>query len=145
MPASHWNTLVKHLRSSAKASPAAELPDTVLLDRFVRGGDPAAFEVLVWRHGPLVWKVCKRIVQHEQDAEDAFQATFLVLARKAPSIVTRPAIAGWLYKVAYRVALEAGRHRSAALRGSRPLCIRSRFSRKAMAEISISGRCSTKK
>lgn len=107
------NTLLDHLRRSAKAPPAPGTSDAVLLDRFVRARDQASFEVLVWRHGPMVWKVCKRVVGHKQDAEDAFQATFVVLARKAVTIVTRPVLAGWLYKVAYRVALAA---RQAAVR-----------------------------
>src|SRR5438552_12482397 len=83
------------------------LSDQQLLERFVRAGDEAAFEVLVWRHGTLVWNVCRRLLRREHDAEDAFQATFLTLARKAPSIGRGRAVAGWLYKVAYRIALHA--------------------------------------
>src|SRR5271156_6481836 len=107
MPASHLTVLIDRLRNSVGAPQSAGLSDAALLDRYVRTDDQAAFEVLVWRHGPLVWKVCKRIVRHEQDAQDAFQATFLVLAQKAASIMRRPVLAGWLYRVAYRVALEA--------------------------------------
>jgi RNA polymerase sigma factor (sigma-70 family) len=83
------------------------LSDAQLLERFVRSRDEAAFEVLVWRHGGLVLGVCQRILRHEQDVEDAFQAAFLTLARKAGSIGKRAAVASWLYKVAYRVALAA--------------------------------------
>src|SRR5207237_3032372 len=81
--------------------------DTELVDRFAALRDEAAFEVLVWRHGPKVLAVCRRSLRQEQDAEDAFQATFLVLARKARSIGKREAVGSWLYRVAYRVALRA--------------------------------------
>ena len=83
----------------------AGLSDTELLERFVRGRDEASFEVLVWRHGPMVLAVCRRLLRREQDAEDAFQATFLALVRKAAAIGRREAVASWLYKVAYRAAL----------------------------------------
>jgi len=86
---------------------AGGLTDADLLERFVRQRDEAAFEVLVWRHGPKVLGVCRRTLGHEQDAEDAFQATFLVLARRANSISRRQAVASWLYQVAYRAALRA--------------------------------------
>jgi RNA polymerase sigma factor (sigma-70 family) len=86
---------------------AGGLSDAALLERFVAERDEAAFEVLVWRHGPKVLNLCRRLLRQEQDAEDAFQAAFLVLARKAGSIGKRQALAGWLYRVAYRVALRA--------------------------------------
>jgi RNA polymerase sigma factor (sigma-70 family) len=90
----------------------------VLLDRFIAHGDEAAFADLLARYGPLVLGACRRVLQHEQDAEDAFQATFLVLARKAGSINKRQALGNWLYGVAYRVALQvrrgAGRWRTVA-------------------------------
>jgi RNA polymerase sigma factor (sigma-70 family) len=97
--------------------PGGALTDAQLLERFVRQRDQAAFELLVWRHGPLVLGVCRRLLRHEQDIEDAFQATFLVLVRKASSIVRREAVGGWLYKVAYRVALAA--RATAAARAAR--------------------------
>jgi len=83
------------------------LTDVNLLERFVTSRDEAAFEVLVWRHGPLVLNVCRRLLYGEHDVEDAFQATFLALVRKAGSIGRREALAGWLYRVSYRIALAA--------------------------------------
>ncbi|MFO0808930.1 MAG: RNA polymerase sigma factor [Gemmataceae bacterium] len=84
--------------------------DAALLARFAAWRDEAAFELLVFRHGPMVRGVCRRLLRHEQDAEDAFQATFLALARKAGSV--RGALGGWLYRVACHAALKA-RARSA--------------------------------
>ncbi|HVS35732.1 MAG TPA: sigma-70 family RNA polymerase sigma factor, partial [Gemmataceae bacterium] len=91
----------------------AGLSDGQLLGQFVARRDDGAFQALVRRHGPMVLAVCRRILRHVQDAEDAFQATFLVLAKKAAVVADREAVAGWLHGVAYRAALGA---RSAALR-----------------------------
>src|SRR5258707_14926097 len=105
--------VIRHLRQSLAPEDAGGLSDAELLERVVSRRDPAAFEVLVWRHGALVLGPCRRLLRHEQDAEDAFQATFLVLLRKAPSIGKRQALARWLYKGAFRVALRVrGRQRS---------------------------------
>jgi RNA polymerase sigma factor (sigma-70 family) len=87
----------------------AQLSEADLWERYVRGQDEAAFETLVRRHGPMVLGVCRRILRNEQDAEDAFQATFLVLIRRAASLRSPCTIANWLYGVARRTALEARR------------------------------------
>jgi RNA polymerase sigma factor (sigma-70 family) len=108
---------LRRVHAPAGEPPQGGVSDAALLERFVRGGDEAAFELLVWRHGPMVLGACRRVLRHEQDAEDAFQATFLTLARKAGEAGRRGSLGGWLYTVAYRVALRA-RQRQAA-RGQR--------------------------
>jgi RNA polymerase sigma factor (sigma-70 family) len=90
------------------AAPAAgELTDRQLLACFAARHEGAAFAALVRRHGPMVHGVCRRLLRQEQDAEDAFQATFLVLARKASGLGWHESVAGWLYQVASRISLKA--------------------------------------
>ena len=87
------------------------LSDAELLERFLSGLNnvsEAAFESLLLRHGPMVFAVCKRIVGDSQDAEDAFQATFLILANRARSILEQRSVASWLHGVALRVAAGSG-------------------------------------
>ena len=83
------------------------LPDSELLERFIVRRDEAAFETLVHRHGPLVWRICSLILRHHHNAEDAFQATFLILARKAQTITPREMLLNWLYGVARQTAPKA--------------------------------------
>ena len=85
----------------------AGLSDAQLLERFLTQGDAGAFEALVGRHGPMVLSVCRGILRDPHDAEDAFQATFLVLVKKGGTIRGRDALAGWLHRVAHRVAIQA--------------------------------------
>lgn len=101
------NSFLHHLRRIVSREAAGGLSDSQLVERFARDRDEAAFEVLVWRHGPMVQSLCRRLLRNLHDAEDASQATFLILARKASSIGKRAAVSSWLYKVAYRVALRA--------------------------------------
>src|SRR5437660_285773 len=85
-------------------SGAAEVvSDAELLKRFALRHDESAFAALVTRHGPMVFRVCRRVLQEDHGAEDAFQAAFLVLARKAQDIRSADRLAAWLYGVAYRV------------------------------------------
>jgi RNA polymerase sigma-70 factor (ECF subfamily) len=104
---------------------AGDATDSHLLDRFAHEHDPTAFDLLAQRHGPMVLAVCRRVLRNGHDAEDAFQATLLVLACKAGSIGKREALASWLYGVAYRTALKARagslRRREHELQASRPL------------------------
>src|SRR5262249_1180080 len=93
-------------RTLLKLGRPGALTDGQLLVRYVASQDQAAFEELVRRHGPMVLRVCQRILHHQQNAEDAFQATFIVLMRKART-VKQESVASWLYGVAYRVALKA--------------------------------------
>jgi cobalt-zinc-cadmium efflux system membrane fusion protein len=115
--ATSLSTFLGRLRLTHQAKEASSLSDAVLLERFVHDRDEIAFEVLVWRHAPLVLGVCRRLLRDEQEMEDVFQATFLVLVRKAGAIGRREVVGSWLYKVAYRVAL---RCRDRAL--TRPRC-----------------------
>jgi RNA polymerase sigma factor (sigma-70 family) len=104
---------VRQLISRTCEEPVA---DAVLLARFRTVGDPEAFAALVRRHGPMVLRVCRRLLGSVHDAEDAFQATFLVLVRRAAVVQPGRPLAAWLYGVAHRVGLEA---RSADLRRRR--------------------------
>jgi RNA polymerase sigma factor (sigma-70 family) len=106
MTSDQASLLLQHIRRLAGARGAAQPPDAQLLERFAAQRDEAAFTALVRRHGPMVLNVCRSVLRHEQDAEDAFQATFWVLARKAASIRRPEAVAGWLYEVAYHVAVQ---------------------------------------
>jgi RNA polymerase sigma factor (sigma-70 family) len=99
--------VIQHLRSGCLLPEGADLTDGQLLERFVSRRETAALEVLVRRHGPMVWGVCRRILSNHHDAEDALQATFLVLARKAASVRPSSMVGNWLYGVARQTALKA--------------------------------------
>lgn len=103
--ATNVSKVLRHLHHLL-APPGGELTDGELLARFVATRDEASFAALVRRHGPMVLSVCRRMLHHAQDAEDCFQVTFLVLARKAAT-VKRESVGSWLYAVAYRTSLEA--------------------------------------
>src|SRR5262245_51558613 len=96
-----------------------DVPDGELLDRFLRRQDEAAFAALVHRHGAMVLSVCRRVLRNPHDAEDACQATFLILARKAAAIRKRDAVGSWLHGVAVRVARDL--RAKLARRAARPL------------------------
>ncbi len=98
-------TLIQHLRRSVCPRGEDTLSDAQLLERWAQQRDEAAFEVLLWRHGPMVLSVCRRLLRHSHDIEDAFQAAFLTLVGKGKSIRRPEALAGWLHRVAYRIAL----------------------------------------
>jgi WD40 repeat protein len=99
------------LRRLHRAVPAPDDPrdDRQLLDAFAVGHDDAAFAVLVRQHGSMVLNVCSRVLHHEHDAEDAFQAAFLVLAARAPSLRLKTTLAGFQHGIAYHLALKARR------------------------------------
>jgi RNA polymerase sigma factor (sigma-70 family) len=118
--------VVRHIRRLAVPLDTQDVSDVQLLDRFTRQREESAFAALMRRHGGLVWGVCRHVLRQEQDAEDAFQATFLVLAGKAGAIRKREALACWLHGTAYRIAMTARREamrrkaREAKAAGERP-------------------------
>jgi RNA polymerase sigma factor (sigma-70 family) len=107
MANSQMSGVLQHLRRAVLLRDGAGLTDGQLLEDYIRRRDEAALAALVRRHGPMVWGVCRRLLRNHHDAEDAFQATFLVLVRKAASVVPREMIANWLYGVAHQTALKA--------------------------------------
>ena len=115
MPPSPLLALLDYLGKTCAATELEPLTDAALLERFRRAREEAAFAVLVHRHGPMVFGVCRRVLGDGPDAEDAFQATFLVLVRQAASVAPGRPLASWLYGVAQRVAVKA-RAKAAARR-----------------------------
>jgi RNA polymerase sigma factor (sigma-70 family) len=107
MTSDHLTDALHHVLALTGAPPAGDLTDGELLERFCRAGEETAFALLVQRHGPLVLSICRRVSRDAHDAEDAFQATFLVLARKAQAVRKQSSLASFLYGVARRVALQA--------------------------------------
>jgi RNA polymerase sigma factor (sigma-70 family) len=107
MPLASASPVLQYIRDRVRPNSLADLPDSQLLDRFISSRDEQAFALIVNRHGPMVFAVCRRKLGRVHDAEDAFQATFLVLARKAASIRHREMLSSWLYGVACRTATKA--------------------------------------
>ena len=99
--------LLRYIRTLTPDRGAGVPVDGELLERFTTGRDEEAFTSLVQRHGSMVWSVCRHVLHNWHDAEDVFQATFLVLARKAAGIYRPESLAGWLYGVAYHLAVKA--------------------------------------
>src|SRR5213083_554203 len=99
--------LLNRLRNILVPHAGAAATDAWLLARFRADREEGAFEALVRRHGPMVLGVCRRVLGNEADAEDAFQATFLILVRKAGSVVPRALVGNWLYGVAHNTARKA--------------------------------------
>ncbi len=116
MPKAPFADLLSYLRTVAAVQHCRDLTDTALLARFVADRQDAAFSVLVQRHGPMVMAVCRRVCGDAHLAEDAFQATFMVLAQRARAIRKKGFLAGWLHAVAHRVAGKATmRHKTASM------------------------------
>jgi RNA polymerase sigma factor (sigma-70 family) len=107
MLSSQANLVLRLIRKVVATETTQKLPDWELVQRFAARADETAFAVLVRRHGPMVLHLCRRILGNEEDAEDAFQATFLVLCRKAASLRPQESLGGWLHSVAYRMAQKA--------------------------------------
>jgi RNA polymerase sigma factor (sigma-70 family) len=107
MATGQLSAVLQHLQRMAGVRGARELSDAELLERFIARHEEAAFAALVQRFGPMVLGVCRRVLQNTHDAEDAFQATFLILVRKATSIGKREALGCWLHGVALRTAVRA--------------------------------------
>src|SRR5262245_31863816 len=107
MATNRINPLLQHLRNLTASNRAREASDRELVEWFSAERDSAAFAALVRRHGPMVLGVCRRVLRNDADADDAFQATFLVLVRKATSVVPRAMVANWLHGVAQMTARKA--------------------------------------
>jgi RNA polymerase sigma factor (sigma-70 family) len=103
------NLVLRYVRRIAGTTGGGDVADADLLNRFLTQHDEAAFELLLWRHGTMVWHVCRDVTRDVQASEDAFQATFLALVRKAAAIRSRESLGAWLYQVAHRAALKAQR------------------------------------
>ena len=107
MAAANLSAFLRQLTQAMAAETLGEQSDRQLVEQCLAGCGAAGFEALVRRHGPMVYRVCWRVLRQEQDAEDAFQATFLVLAQKLRTIRKHASLASWLHGVAHRVALKA--------------------------------------
>jgi RNA polymerase sigma factor (sigma-70 family) len=101
------NGLIQHFRRAALLQGAAGMSDGQLLRSHLRRGETAALEAIVQRHASMVWGICRRALHNHHDAEDAFQATFIVLVRKAATVRPREMVGNWLYGVAHQTAIKA--------------------------------------
>ena len=99
--------VLNHVRELVAAHQTGTASDRDLLERFRNHREEAAFTLLAQRHGPMVLNTCRRILGDVQEAEDAFQATFLILARRAGSVRWQASVGGWLHTVAQRLAVRA--------------------------------------
>ena len=104
--------ILQHIHRLVAIETASQASDAALLERFVAQRDESAFALLLKRHGPMVLRLARRLLGQEQDAEDIFQATFLLFARKAGLIRKRQSVSSWLYGVAYRLAGRAREQRA---------------------------------
>jgi RNA polymerase sigma factor (sigma-70 family) len=120
------NQVVQHFRRLALVRDGAKQTDGQLLGYFVEQRNEAAFEALVRRHGPMVMGICRRVLHSRHDAEDAFQATFLVLFRKAASVMPREMVANWLYGVAHQTAVRARSSNAARRQREKTLALTAR-------------------
>jgi RNA polymerase sigma factor (sigma-70 family) len=117
MATSQMSEVIQHVLGAVLRRDGAGLTDGQLLEDYVSRRNEAALAALAGRHGPMVWGVCRRVLRNYHDAEDAFQATFLVLIRRAASIASRASVGNWLYGVAHQTALKA--RATTAKRGTR--------------------------
>jgi len=106
------DAVARDLRTLFGPGVLGALSDAQLLRRFVERREGDVFEAIIRRHGPMVWGVCRRVLRDHHDAEDAFQATFLVLARRSASVIPREKLGNWLYGVAYQTAMKARAQRT---------------------------------
>src|SRR5260370_4407606 len=107
MATKQLNRVIDTLRKAALPQEGTGLRDGQLLESYIHSREEAACAALVHRHGPMVWGVCRRVLDNHQDAEDAFQATFLVLVRKAATVTPKESVANWFYGVAHQTAIKA--------------------------------------
>jgi len=110
------SAFIRRLRGDIATARSGGLSDAQLLDRWLAQRDQAAFEVLLWRHGPMILGVCRRVLHNDADVEDAFQAAFLLLVRKGAAIRRRDSVAAWLYQTAYPRRSPSARPRPQAQR-----------------------------
>src|SRR6266853_6460639 len=120
MPTANLNDVLRRLARGMDAELLGQESDRQLVERALAQRDAAALQAIVHRHGAMVYRVCWRVLQHTQDTEDAFQATFLVLAQKLRTVRKHTSLASWLHGVAHRTSVKA--RDQAAARHRRESC-----------------------